>query len=208
MRSLGMLERWRNGTARRRMVIGMVVASVVVAADGPGTFASFSATSAAGGNKVESGSVALQDNDADGAMLSLNAALPGASDTGCIKVTYAGTLPSEVRLYGTTTGTGLDQYLDLKVTRGRYDPSQPEPNFDGCGTFQADSTNYINKGAGVVYDGTLRNYGDGWASGLVDPSTWAANEVHVYRIQVTLQNDVAAQGLNAGQTFTWEGRNN
>ena len=50
---------------------------------------------------------------------------PGNTDTGCIKVSYAGSLASEVRLYGTTSGTGLDAYLDLTVTRGTYTPRNP-----------------------------------------------------------------------------------
>jgi hypothetical protein len=39
------------------------------------------------------------------------------------------------------------------------------------------------------------------------PESWATNEVHVYRFQVTQQNNALAQGKNATQTFTWEARN-
>ena len=39
------------------------------------------------------------------------------------------------------------------------------------------------------------------------PETWTASEKHVYRIQVTLQNNAAAAGKNATQDFTWEARN-
>ena len=69
-----------------------------------------------------------------------------------------------MRLYGTTTGTGLDQYLDLKVTRGTYTPS--EPAFDSCTNFQPDGTEYIaGKGNGVIYDGTLQGFPDDYAGG-------------------------------------------
>ena len=125
-------------------------------------------------------------------------------------MTYTGSLDAAVRLYGTTTGTGLDQYLDLKVTRGTYSPSNP--GFDSCTNFTADATNYIGAGAGVVYNGTVQGYADDYAGGLVDPTsgspeTWTSGEKHAYKIQVTLQNNAAAAGKNATQDFTWEARN-
>jgi hypothetical protein len=189
-------------TAAVLVMLGVVGVAEVVAA--------FRATAQNDGNTFASGTVSLTDNDDDTAMLSLSAAMPGASDTGCIKVTFDGSLPSTVRLYGTTTGTGLDQYLDLKVTRGVYSGS--EPSFDSCTNFQPDSTNYIGAGNGVVYNGTLEGYPDSYGSGLSDPTsaspeTWTNGEVHVYKFEVTLQSDVQAEGRNASQTFTWEAHN-
>ena len=115
-----------------------------------------------------------------------------------------------MRLYGTTTGSGLDQYLDLKVTRGTYNPSTPA--FKSCTNFQADGTDYLGAGNGVIYTGTLQAYPDDYASGLVDPTSgapesWSSGEVHVYRFDMTLQSNFAAQGKNATQTFRWEARN-
>jgi hypothetical protein len=115
-----------------------------------------------------------------------------------------------VRLHGTTTGSGLDQYLDLKVTRGVYSPS--DPAFKSCTNFQADGTNYIGAGNGVIYNGTLQAFPDDYASGLVDPlsgspESWTTGEAHVYRIDVTLQNNFSAQNKDAAQTFRWEARN-
>ena len=199
-------------STRSRLLASMAVIVLVGGSAGSGTWSAFTATTPNAGNRIESGSVALSDNDGGStAMLSLVSALPGATDTSCIKVTYTGSLPSTVRLYGTTTGSGLDQYLKLKVTRGTYTPS--EPAFDSCTNFQADSTEYIaGKADGVIYDGTLQGFPDDYAGGLVDPTSsspesWSTNEVHVYRFQVTLQNNTAAQGKNATQSFTWEARN-
>jgi hypothetical protein len=64
----------------------------------------------------------------------------------------------------------------------------------------------------VVYNGTLQGYADNYAGGLVDPTSgspenWTTGEKHVYKIQVTLQNNAAAAGKNATQDFTWEARN-
>jgi hypothetical protein len=188
----------------------MVAAGVVAAAAGSGTLAAFVATSGNSGDRIESGSVKIEDNDNGSAVLTLSAAQPGASDSGCIEVKYSGSLDSGVRLYGTTSGSGLDQYLDLTVTRGVYNPSNP--GFDSCTNFQADGTNYIGAGNGVVYDGTLQGFADSWATGLIDPTTaspetWTTDEVHVYKLEVTLQGDPSAQGKDAAQTFTWEARN-
>ena len=143
-------------------------------------------------------------------MLSFSGALPGATDAGCIKVIYSGSLSSNVRLYGTTTGSGLDQYLDLKITRGRF--TGADPAFAECDGFEADSTDYIGAGQGVVYNGTVQNFPDDYANGRVDPTsgspeTWTTGESHVYKIEVTLQNNLGAQGKNATQEFTWEARN-
>jgi hypothetical protein len=195
---------------RKKLLATAFVVGVVGVLGGQATMSAFVARHANSGNTFASGTVKLDDNDNDTALLSLAAAQPGATDSGCLKVTYSGSLPSRVRLYGTTTGSGLDQYLDLRITRGIYSPS--EPGFDSCTNFQPDGTNYIGAGNGVIYNGTLQGYADSYAAGLVDPlaaspETWTSGEAHVYRIEVTLQSNMAAQGLNASQTFTWEARN-
>ena len=168
----------------RRLGVLCVLALLVPAAGGV-TFAAYTATSANGGNGLEAGSVKLSDNG-------------------------DGSIPSTVRLHGTTTGTGLDAYLDLKVTRGSYSPSTPA--FKSCANFQPDATNYIGAGNGVIYNGTLQGFPDDYASGLVDPlsgspESWTTGESHVYRLDVTLQSNFGAQGKTAAQVFRWEARN-
>jgi hypothetical protein len=123
-------------------------------------------------------------------------------------VTSTGTLPSLVRLYGTTGGTGLDAYLDLVVTRG----SQPAPSFDDCAGFVPESSDWTGAGPGIVYSGTLAAFGDNWAGATVDPiasrpEAWTTGETHTYRFDFTLQGGDGAQGLTATQQFTWEARN-
>jgi hypothetical protein len=193
-----------------RLKLLLVVAAIAVASvTGAYTWAAFVGTTANDANSISTGTVSLSDNDSLGAMLALNNAVPGGSDTGCLRVRYTGSLPASVRLYGTTTGTGLAPYMNVTVTRGVYSPT--EPAFESCTNFQPDSADYIGAGGGVIYSGTLQAFPDDYAGGLVDastgsPETWTTGEERVYRIQVTLQNDIAAEGLNAGQTFTWEAR--
>ena len=189
-----------------KVVATAVVVGLIGAVAGVGTWSAFSATTSNGGNTFSAGSVTLTDNDAGSAMLALSAAKPGDSDTSCIEVTYTGTIASAVRLYGTTTGTGLDPYLNLEITRG----TTTSP-FDSCTNFTPDATGYGNGGNGIIYSGTLQNFPDTYAAGIVDPlaashESWTTNEKHAYKFVVTVQDNDAAQGKNATQQFTWEAR--
>lgn len=112
------------------------------------------------------------------AVLSLENAKPGDSATGCLRVAYRGAEPARVLLYGTTTGTGFDRYLELTVERGA-----------SC------------RGGELVYDGTLKGFPDGPTGAIED--SWTPDESHVYRFAISVRDDNAAQGLTARQTFTW-----
>ena len=202
------IDVWRRHTGTK-VALTLLVFVMIGVTLRVGTWSAFSATTDNAGNTFSAGTVTLTDNDAGGALLSLSNAKPGNTDTGCITVSYTGSLPSTVRLYGTTGGTGLDQYLDLKITRGSFASA---PAFDSCTGFTADATDYIGAGTGVIYNGTLQGYADDYTTGLVDPTagtpeSWTNPESHVYQIQVTVQDNNLAQGLNATQTFTWEARN-
>jgi predicted ribosomally synthesized peptide with SipW-like signal peptide len=187
----------------------MGVLALLALAAGGVTFAAYTATTQSNSNRIEAGSVKLSDNGDGTSLMTMAAGVPGVTTSACVKVTFDGSLASAVRLYGTTTGNGLDQYLDLKVTRGTYSPS--EPAYKSCTNFQADGTDYIGAGNGVIYDGTLQGFPDDYAAGLVDPTggspeSWTNAEAHVYRFDVTIQQNFAAQTLNAAQTFSWEAR--
>jgi predicted ribosomally synthesized peptide with SipW-like signal peptide len=194
----------------RRFALTVAAIGLVCVLAGAQTWAAYRDTTASAANSFATGTVVLADNDSGTAMLSLSNALPGATDAACITVSYTGSLASAVRLYGTTTGSGLDAYLDLKITRGSF--SGAPPAFDSCATFNADATDYAGSGSGVIYNGTLAAFPDDYAAGRVDPlpagpETWTTGETHVYKLEVTLQNNPAAEGKAATQTFTWEARN-
>ena len=195
---------WRRST---KVALAAAVVLLLGSLVGAGTWSAFSATTENPSNSFTAGTVTLTDNDSGTAMLALSGAKPGDSDTSCIQVTYTGNLSSTVRLYGATTGTGLDQYLNLTVTRGTT-----TTGFDNCTGFTADATDYVGQGAGVMYNGTLQGFADSYATGHVDPTsgtpeTWTASEAHAYKFVVSIQDNNSAQGLNATQTFTWEARN-
>jgi hypothetical protein len=122
----------------------------------------------------------LDLHDRGSAVLSLENARPGDSATGCLRLTYRGSERGRVLLYGSTGGTGFNRYLGLKVERG-----------GSCKSGRRKS----------VFDGTLRDFPDA-PSGAIE-ETWSPNESHVYRFEISVRDDNAAQGLTARQTFTW-----
>jgi predicted ribosomally synthesized peptide with SipW-like signal peptide len=190
-----------------KLLITAVVLGLVGVVGGLGTWSAFSDTTSNEANSFESGSVTIGDDDSGSAMFSLTGMKPGdPAVSRCLDVTYTGTLDAQVRMYGATGGTGLAQYLNVKVTRGEKTSA-----FSGCGDFAADSTDYLGQGAGVVYNGTLDGFADSYAAGTVDPhsgspETWTTGEDHAYRFEVSLVDDNNAQAKTASQTFTWEAR--
>jgi hypothetical protein len=205
-----MVFRDSAATWRRVMLVAILAAVTVAISAGGVTFAAYIATTETPGNDIEVGSVKLDDNDSGTALLSLVGAEPGAADSGCIGVTFGGSLPSTVRLYGSTSGSGLDEYLDLVVTRGSYSGADPGPG--ACTGFQPDPVDYTGDGLGVVYAGRLSAFPNDFAGGIGDPpsgtaETWVEGERHVYRLEVSLRHDHDASGLDTTQSFTWEARN-
>jgi predicted ribosomally synthesized peptide with SipW-like signal peptide len=202
----------RGRSIRRRVFVTALILLVMGVAIGS-TTAAFSANTSNANNTIATGTVAVGDNDGGSSpVVTLANARPGDTSTGCIKITYTGSLSSSMRLYANVTGTGLAQYIDLKITRGG---STADP-FGSCTNFNsvADSTDYIGQGPGVIYNGTLSAFPSTYSAGLIDPisgtpESWSQNEAHTYKVQVTLQAGApnAAQALTANPTFVWEARN-
>ena len=200
-----------NTSTTRKVLLSVIVVGVIAAAAGFGTYAAFSSSTQNGANSFSAGTVVIADDDAGATLVTLATAKPGDSATGCIKVSYTGSLAANVHLYGSVSG-GLAPYLNVTVTRGTSASS-----FPACGTFTADTTNYVGSGAGVVYSGLLSALPSTYAAGIVDPSncgsapcpaqSWTNPSNHVYKFVVTLANDNNAQGLSSNATFTWEAQN-
>ncbi|MFA9270178.1 MAG: LamG domain-containing protein [Baekduiaceae bacterium] len=155
--------------APRRALIALG-ALVVFALSATVAYAVFAVTTGNAGNSYAAGTVALSDNDSGTALLSLSNAGTGVSDTGCINVTSSGSLDSDVRLYGTTSGAARD-YLTLTVTRG----TDASPSFDSCTGFTADARDYYGNGNGVVWKGKLARFPSSYLEGKADISTTAAS---------------------------------
>jgi len=193
-----------------RLAATLGILGACTALAGTGTWSNLNATATNPSNSFAAGTVVIASNSGSTAALSLTNGKPGSVATGCIQVSYTGTLPSTVKLYGTGGGTGLDQYLNLVVTRGMFGVT---PAAGSCTGFVADTTNYVSQGAGVIYSGTVANWPASTATALTDPTAaspavWTANTSHAYQLQVTVLNNAAGQGLTGSQAFTFEAGNN
>jgi hypothetical protein len=185
-------------TARIRLAAGVLAALATIAATYRVSNAAFSAPTSNPGNSFAAGDVAIADNDSGVALFNTANMAPGDTATGCIEVTYSGSLDAEVRLYGAVAGgTGLEAYLDLKIERGS----------GSCAAFG---------GATVVWenstDGDLGVFLAGHTDFAAGVDAWAAvgggsADMVPYRFTVTLQDDNGAQGESAVVSFTWEAQN-
>jgi hypothetical protein len=161
--------------------------------------AAFFDTTTNDANSFAAGTVVLVDDDTGSAMFSVSNMKPGDSSVECIEVTYNGTVvPADVVEYvdtGDLAGTGLDTYLNLTIERGTGG------SFGDCTGFSSENTDYSGTLAGFAAAST------DFASGAGTWAPAAQGEAKVYRFTATLQDNNAAQGLNATVTFTWEAQN-
>ncbi|HEX9890833.1 MAG TPA: TasA family protein [Actinomycetota bacterium] len=176
----------------------LLVLALVGTVAGIGTWSAFSSTTQNAGNEFEAGTVTIGDDDSDGVLFNLTGLTPNDTSDKCIEVTYSGSLPASVTIYGSGSGS-LAPYLTLTVTRGTI----ATPSFPSCTGFTADG------GGGELFNGNLSAFPGSFGTGVADTNgSWTNGEAHVYKLSVTVQDDNAAQGLTASQSFTWEARNN
>lgn len=197
-----------NRNRKEKLLLTFLLVGVLGGLAGLGIFGAFSSTTSNANNSFDTGTVVIGDNDANSALYTVTNAKPGTSSTGCIKVTYTGSLAADVHLYTTSTVGSVAQYIDLTITPGTQSGS---PAFPSCTGFTADS-------GGAIYSGTLQNFAstkNSYANGVVDyPGTvatsWVTNDAVVYQFTVALQSGApdSAQGSSTGShSFTWEARN-
>ncbi len=188
-----------NSTSRRVRVSAAllsVVAAALLAFQSTG--AAFSATTENTTNAFTAGTVTISDDDSGVAMFNVTAMAGGDNATGCIAVTYSGSLNPEVRVYGATTaGDGLEDYLDLTVERGT----------GTCGAFGTVTAVWTNGTDGDlgVFLGAATNYAtgqDNW-----QPTGGGPADLVPYRFILDLQDNNAAQGKTVTVTATWEAQN-
>jgi predicted ribosomally synthesized peptide with SipW-like signal peptide len=192
---------------REKLLLSFLLIGVLGGLAGLGVFAAFSSTTSNDNNSFSAGSVTISDNDANSALYSVTNKKPGDSVSGCIKVTYTGSLAADVHIYTTSTMGSLAQYVDLTITPG----TQAVSSFPSCTGFVADA-------GGAIYTGTLQNFANtknSYANGVVDypgllATSWSQNDSVVYQFTATLQSsapDTAQGGTTGSHSFTWEARN-
>lgn len=149
----------------------------------------------------------LVRNDRGSALIVMNNARPGQTASSCVTITYRGAKPVRMRLFGTRTGTGLDQYVELTVTRGTSRAVTPR----SCAGFAADSRNYLGAGRGVVFKGLVSQFPKTWSAASYDPAggtaeKWTKGEARAFRFHVRVVDNQAAMGLWLTQKFSWQVR--
>jgi hypothetical protein len=182
--------------------LGGAAAVVTLLACGAGyatTYAAFNST-ADGRGQYAAGTVFLTSNSGIVSWPNAEDAEPGVVSSGCVQVTYGGSLPARVRIYSTRSGT-ITPYLSIKITRGTG-----AGTFPSCTGFTTDPANYIGAGAGVIYDGALTSFPDTGPAGQIDATIgvneeWTTGEAHVYKIDVTLSSDLAARDKTGTLAF-------
>ncbi len=188
-----------------RSAIAIVVITISSTFGWQTTEASFNATTQNPSNALASGTVIIADNDAGGSVINLTGLTPNSSGSGCIQVTYTGSLAANVTLYGSVTST-LSASSTLTVQRGTISSGA----FNSCANFTADSTVYIaGQASGVVYSGSPSSYPSSFGTGITDPTagspaSWTNSTTVAYKFEVWVADDYTSYNKSISITPTWE----
>jgi hypothetical protein len=192
-----------SGTNRRNKALASaLVVGVLGTVAAGGVFGLFSATTQNAGNEISTGIVALSDNDNGTAQFNVTNAKPGDSWTRCIKVSYAGTLPADVREYLQGTVNPLAPYLQLKIERG----TQVTSTFPDCTDFVATGTLFD----GLASANLARDFDSGLVTVPAGQTFWQPTDSIVIRTTLTLGGNApdTVQGQGSGIiNVIWEARN-
>lgn len=181
-------------------VLGVLVASTMV---WKASTAAFTASTTNGVNTFSTGTVSLSDSDASTSMFTAPPYIaPGDTGEACIRVTYGGSLTSDVHLYtaGLSDPDGLGAHITVTIHEGATSPANAAGNFS-C-------TNFTPAGA-AIGSGTLASLGANtidFASGF---GTWApsgAAQTKDYRFSWTFSSSAPDTVQNASVSigFVWE----
>lgn len=184
--------------------IAATVATLAVIATGGGTFAAFTATTANSSNRIDSGTVKVDQHTGAVTLYSVTNQKPGDVTTKCVRVAYTGSLTANMKLYvssGITNGT----LYNIRVERGTGLTTLDSTM--SCAGFTFGSDLYPTAALGSFATSYAAGY-DGKASA----ATWTNGNTVDYRFTITQNDDatvnahttVTGSGLH---TFTWEARN-
>ena len=199
---------------RRKLFLTLVVIGTVGALAAFVSSAAFTATTDNPGNRIESGSVVISDSDGGpggGVLYNALNQEPGSANgpaAKCIRVTYGGSLSSNVRIYRGSIAANTGDKFQLKIERGSG-ITTPASDMN-CTGFTPDASNPI------VYDNTLGGFGTAWGSGSdgkAGANVWNQNDTVDYRFTIYTIDDPTPNARTTKydtgtHSFTWEARNN
>src|SRR4051794_14461644 len=102
----------------RKILLSALVLALFGSIAGFGVFSAFSVTTVNSGNSFAAGTVTIGDNDAGSALYNVSNRKPGDTVTSCIRVTYSGTLASDVKLYTADPIGAIGPYVNLTIDPG------------------------------------------------------------------------------------------
>jgi hypothetical protein len=189
---------------RRKILISALVVGVLGSIAALGIFGFFSASTQTSGNELSAGTVAVSDNDGGSAMFNVRGAEPNDTWTRCIKVTYTGSLPADMKIYTRDAIGPLAGYLDLEIIQGH----QTSPVYPDCTGFTPDAT-------GTIFHGSFESPVPGsWEYGLpiypAGQTSWSTGDSLTFKMIMTLDPDTpdTLQASSTGTlTSVWESRN-
>ena len=187
----------------RKVLLSALVVGAIGSVVALGAFSAFSSTTSNANNNFTAGNVSIADNDGGTFMYQVTNAKPGATNDACIKVTYTGSLDSNVRLYATSPISGLGSNLiNLTVTPVTF--AGAPPAYPSC-------TGAANDGA-AIYNGSASGMPTTFATGAIDfpgaTTKWSTNDAVYYKFSTSVQDTNAAQNATTGaHSFTWEAQN-
>jgi hypothetical protein len=199
----------RRGLPAAAIVCGFLASGMMTLG---ASYSAFTAKTDNPNNQYGAGTITLTDDDGGSKMFTTSAATggqvsgadlkPGTPVANCVKVTYAGTLASTVKLWQSgltdTAGSGgaaMGGSLRLKVEEGTGGA------YGSCAGFAA---------AATLFDNYITGYpttaGAGVSSNL---ASWTNASSRVYRFTVTLDSAApdTTQGATVSTTFNWTATN-
>ena len=197
------MDRIHRMSRGRKTLLSLLLVGALGTVAGIGTFSAFSATTVNAGNVFDAGTVSISDNDAGAAMYTIANATPGTPVVRCITVTYTGSLPANVHLYGSAVGA-IGPFVNLSIDKGTG--TSPFPNLHELHARTRARTSSRGRSAASPRR-TPTSRPARRRSRACRPRGTRTTSV-VYRFTLTLQNNSAAIGLTSGlHSFTWEAQN-
>lgn len=187
---------------KRQLLLTLLVVGVLGSLAAVGTYSAFTATTTNTGNVITTGTVKIDQHPGATTLYNRTNQKPGDSYSACVRVSYTGSIASDVKLYVSSGITNGSLYT-LTVERG-----SGLTTLDGtmsCAGFSATST---------AYSGALGSFATTYAAGYDGKAAgvqWATNDSVDYRFTIVQADDPTPNAYltpasSGAHTFTWEAR--
>lgn len=136
------------------------------------------------------GPAELSSDDGGAALFQVSELAPGKAESRCIAVSYDGPGRADIRLIASAAGSGLHEFLRLRVDAGSGGRFGDCSGFSGAPLFDGSLAEFV----GLHHD---------YDSGLVALAP-AQTGSTTYRLRMALDDDAAPQAGTATASFAWE----